>query len=127
METYSDVFHEQIVKKQKTAKDSLLKMGIILAVIVIFLATLVIPVLRRFSFFAMIIVAGAIWGAYYFTKGLNLEFEYSVTNNYFDIAKIMNKSRRKEICSIDCKTVIKMSKLELRDGNDVSKKTDKEG
>jgi hypothetical protein len=125
METYSDVFHEQIVKKQKTPKDSLLKAGMISLAVLIVLATFSVPALRRFSMIATLIAMAAVFGAYYFSKGLNLEFEYSVTNNYLDISKIMNKSRRKEMYSIDCKNAIKMGKVELRDGNDISAKADK--
>jgi hypothetical protein len=125
MEVYNDIFHEQIVKKQKTAKDSLLKAGLIILAIIVVLATFMIPILRSLSIIATLIVMGAVWGAYYISKGLNVEFEYSVTNNYFDISKIMNKSRRKELYSIDCKNVIKMGKLEFNNGVDSSPKAEK--
>ncbi|MEG2291544.1 MAG: DUF6106 family protein [Clostridium sp.] len=43
---------------------------------------------------------------YYF-----IEYEYALTNNELDIAKITNKSRRKNICTIDISKVSKVSIL----------------
>lgn len=41
-----------------------------------------------------------------------VEYEYSLTNNELDIAKIVDKSRRKTICTIDIAQVSGVTKLE---------------
>ena len=56
--------------------------------------------------FTFIVLAGV---AFYFTiklgTNLNFEFEYSVTNNLFDVDKIIAKSRRKRLVSMDIKNI----------------------
>lgn len=51
-----------------------------------------------------------------------IDYEYTLTNNELDIAKISNKSRRKVICTIDISQVSRVSKLENNNGQAKYKK-----
>ena len=91
-----DVFKEQIVKKESTAKDFMMKVAIVIAAALIFLLALMIPIL---SGFAMIILAVEIFGVYILFSRLNIEYEYVFTNGELDIDVIYSKSRRKRLYS----------------------------
>ena len=52
-----------------------------------------------------------IYICWYVVTGRNIEYEYTVTNNNLQLDKIMNKSRRKEILSIDIKKIEGFEKL----------------
>lgn len=41
-----------------------------------------------------------------------VEYEYTLTNNELDITKIINKSKRREICTIDISKISKVVKIE---------------
>ena len=40
---------------------------------------------------------------YLYNKSLEVDFDYSVTNGVFDVAKVTNKEKRKELCTVDLK------------------------
>lgn len=89
-----DIFKEQLVKKEPSSKDKLMKAGIVLGAIVIFIvSTMFIP---GFSFFVLAIAGFA---AYWLITMLNQEFEYVFTNGELDIDRISNQSRRKRVFS----------------------------
>lgn len=100
-----DVFIEQIVKKRFGPKDYLIMAGIVIAGIVLILASMMF--IPGFSFIVLIAVC---FGAYYVASSRNLEFEYSVTNGDITIDKIINRRSRKRIISMDAHIVEKMGK-----------------
>ena len=100
-----DIFCEQIVKKRKTGFEKLtvaliwvggwfLCMGLILLG------------LNFPSFFMLAVLAavGAIYCTFKLSARLNLEYEYSVTNGSLDIDKIINRSDRKRLISVEINT-----------------------
>ncbi|MCL2286971.1 MAG: DUF6106 family protein [Firmicutes bacterium] len=91
----SDVFKEQIVKKKETTMDRMKRIGLILAVIIIFFVVLATPAAQ----FVAIIVAAAGFGAFYLMNFLRVEYEYIFTNGELDIDIIYNRSRRKRLFS----------------------------
>ncbi|NLD88105.1 MAG: hypothetical protein GX633_07600 [Clostridiales bacterium] len=96
-----DVFLEHIVKKQPTAKDSLIKIGIILAAIVLIYIMLTLS--AQFQFLSVIMPAvfvGLCFGGYKLITAQNYEFEYIVTNGELDIDKIIAKRSRKRILNV---------------------------
>ncbi len=94
-----DVFKEQIVIKEPTSKDTLQRVGLVILVILITLASLMfIPG------FAMFVVAAAVFGAYYFMSMLKCEYEYIYTNGELDIDVIYNRTRRKRLFSGNVKS-----------------------
>lgn len=90
-----DVFKEQIVKKVETPLDFAKKVGLIVAVIVIGIITLMTPA----AAFVPIILAAAGFGAFYLMSFIKVEYEYVFTNGELDIDVIYNRSRRKRVFS----------------------------
>ncbi len=108
----SDIFVEQLVKRKKNKRSSLKKILIIFAgVISTFLA---IEFLFAFSF----ILIALIWfGVYHFYVRENVEYEYSFTSGELDIDKIMNRSSRKRILTVDVRDFEVMVKKNLENQN----------
>jgi hypothetical protein len=92
-----DIFIEQIVAKQSTAKDILLKIGIGLLAAVFSIALMIVSGMFGFGMIGMLLAAGCIYGAFYLISGFNIEYEYIVTNGEIDIDKIFAKRRRKRL------------------------------
>ena len=89
-----DVFKEQIVKRKPTSMDSLKRVGLVVAVIVVFfLGMMFIPQ------FAPILTLVAGFGAFFLNGFLKVEYEYIYTNGELDIDVIYNRSRRKRVFS----------------------------
>lgn len=98
-----DIFVEQIVKKNFTAKDYLIFTGIVLlGILITLLAVLLLPPIAFF------VLAAVCVGAYYAITSRNLEFEYSVTNGEITIDKIIYKRKRKRLFSIDAHAIEEM-------------------
>ena len=102
-----DVFVEQIVKRKAGMTDYLVIAGIVLLGVVLILASMIF--LQQF---AVIVLAGVIYGAYYLITSRNLEFEYSCTNDDFTVDKIINRRKRKRIASFDLHSVEEMGKYD---------------
>ena len=99
-----DLFVEQIVAKKKSTKETVLQLfiwwvAIMLAVVLIYLM-FAIRIGGILFFVAMI---GEVFGAYRLSSRFNIEYEYAVTNGYFDIDKIIAKSRRQRVLSTTCR------------------------
>ncbi len=93
-------FHaEHLVVKRKTPTDYILATLIIFAAVSI--SFFAFTFLKALSIIASIIITGVILGAWRLLQNLNIEYEYELTNQYLDIDKIMGKSRRKHLFSID--------------------------
>ncbi|AIS52964.1 hypothetical protein TKV_c18140 [Thermoanaerobacter kivui] len=96
-----DIFIEKLIKRQKTLKDALFSIGVILATfVIVFLVIPVIPIVRNFWIFFLLLFG---YIAYYLIRSRNIEFEYALTNSDFDVDKIIDQKRRKPILSIDCR------------------------
>lgn len=97
-----DIFIEYLVKRRSTAKTALLRALIILgAVLVAAAAMLGLP--GPLSFLSPVLAIGAIYGAYYLITGMNVEYEYSVTNGELDVDQIVAQRKRKRLVSVNCK------------------------
>lgn len=99
-----DNYAEQIVKRENTSSESTKKIGIIAAVIIIciILGLVFIFTIGTFiSLIALILAAGAVYGSYILLEGLNVEYEYIMTNGELDVDKIIAKKKRKSLISID--------------------------
>lgn len=94
----SDIFCETIVKKKVTTQDRLKKMmTIIISALIIAITFLMIPM------FSPIIVAIVVAFNYFFLKRFDIEYEYALTMNDLDVAKIMSKEKRKHLMTLDLK------------------------
>lgn len=97
-----DSFIEKIVSRKKTAKDVLLSIGISFLVFILVFIIIMIrqPIIMQFS---LLLVAGLIYLAYRLISGMNVEYEYLVTNGDLDIDMIVSQRKRKRIYSGNCK------------------------
>ncbi len=101
----SDVFMEKIVRRKRTGKDSLITIGLVIAVPVLFILLLSIPTIGQFiSSMGLLIFAGMIYGAYHLIRSRNIEYEYIVTNGDLDIDMIIAQRKRKRVFSANCKS-----------------------
>ena len=94
-----DSFSEQLVKKREDSSDTMKRMlligGGIGGVVGLFLLTVFLTP------FAIIAIAGVIFGVYYLLTNTYIEYEYIISNEYLDIDKIIAKRRRTTLLSID--------------------------
>ena len=102
-----DIFVEQLVKKKRKAVDYatvalVIMIGLILAGLSVLLVIMFAPFMLILSF---IVVFAFIYLAIFVAQGTNLEFEYSVTNEYLVIDKIIAKKRRKNLVDIKISTI----------------------
>ncbi|AFK85274.1 MULTISPECIES: DUF6106 family protein [Thermoanaerobacterium] len=96
-----DIFIEKLVKKQRTSKDTLKALGLILAsLVIVFFIIPLIPFVKGFLIFFIVAIP---FFAYYVIKSQNIEYEYAYTNGELDVDRIVAESRRKRLLSVDCK------------------------
>ena len=91
-----DIFCEYMVKRKKGAKEIGITAGLVFAAI--FISLLLIVFLRQYSF---AFICGTWYGAWWLIRRTDKEFEYILTSAILDIDKIMAKSSRKRILSVD--------------------------
>lgn len=111
-----DVFFEQIVAKRSTGVDVAKKIGIVFAaIILVLLFTFILPGFRVaegilgmigqvFSMLGLLLAVGAVYGAYYLISGMNIEYEYILTNGEIDVDKIIARRKRKRLVTVDTRT-----------------------
>lgn len=95
----SDLYTELLVKRKKTAKDTLVKYGMIALTVILVMAGL---------FLNPLILLGAIAagiGCYFLVPKTDLEYEYLFVNGEMDIDVIMAQSKRKRVKSINLSEV----------------------
>lgn len=92
----SDFYTEQLIKKQPNGKDTLKKAALISIAIVSVLVVFIFPL-------GLLIPIVVIALVYYLLTRLDVEYEYLYVNGDLDIDKIMHKSRRKRVFSVNVK------------------------
>ena len=98
----SDIFIEQMIKKQRELKDvvrnvAIMTVGFVLAAGLLFLLLMSFPYKEYVGAFIFLLFVGVIYYTWYIIAGLNLEYEYIFTNGEMDVDKISNKRRRKRM------------------------------
>lgn len=104
----NDVFNEQLVAKKSTPKDLMIRIGIALGGVALIAIALTVKVLLTFMVPIVIVI---IFIELVLIRSLNVEFEYIFTNGELDIDKITNKSRRKQVLSVNVRSFITMVPL----------------
>ena len=102
-----DTFFEQLVTIRKSDKTLAAFIGIWLLGILI---SLLLFLTMFFGSLTLILIFGVMFGTYWLSSKLNVEFEYIITNDSMDIDKIINKSERKRILSFDIAKVTRLEK-----------------
>lgn len=103
-----DIFVEQLVRKPSDGKTTALKI-LIAAGMVIITGLCVMLMLMGFAF-GIIVAAGALYGGFYLMTGLDVEYEYIVTNGEMDIDKIIAKRKRKRLITAKASSFEKFGK-----------------
>ena len=91
-----DTFFEQIVKKKKSVSE----WAGIVATVVLAVALMVVLWIFNFPLLTPLLIIGVGYGAWWLVTGLNVEYEYCVTNGDIDIDLITAKRKRKRIVSV---------------------------
>ena len=100
-----DIFVEHIVKHKRNLKDNLIAVGVILAAIILGAVLLLLSFGFGLPQIGLLLVAGVFYAAYKIATFTSVEYEYILTNNELDIDKIMARTRRKRIMTIDFKSI----------------------
>ncbi|MBQ1516797.1 MAG: hypothetical protein IIZ46_01140 [Clostridia bacterium] len=113
----TDRYTEQLEKRQNTPKDTI---QTVLSLIGVFTVPFIFIILGVFVNFYFIVVAVcafffAVYGSYYILNGLYVEYEYTVTNSNITVDKVIGKSRRKMIMSVDIRKFNSLAKLKNAD------------
>ena len=93
-----DSFVEQLVVKPMTLADQAKKFGLIAATGILclglaYLSVMVMPLI-------LLVVCAVAYGGYFLVTGMNVEYEYSVTNGELDVDKIIAKRKRKHMLTV---------------------------
>ena len=97
-----DVYVECLVKKRLGPKDLLVCGGIVLgAVALMALGMYVCLYILLFPQLSVLLPAGICWGGYKLLCTQLLEFEYSLTNGYVTVDKIIHKASRKRLAAFE--------------------------
>lgn len=100
-----DTFIEKIVSRKKGAREGLIASGIVIGAIAVFFIFQMLTAMFGINLgsIGLFLGVGIIYLAYRLIIGLNVEFEYVVTNGDVDIDKIIARRNRKRIFSGSCK------------------------
>jgi len=96
-----DVFLEHIVKKVSTMRETMIRLGIVAAALVVIYIMLTLS--ASFPILSAVMPAAFValcFGAYKLFTAQNYEFEYIVTNGELDIDKIIARRARKRILNV---------------------------
>jgi len=102
-----DIFCEYIVKKKKETSDYLKILGVILGALILsyLVVGLVYSFLTFLAGFSFVFVIGIFYYAYKLIKNSSIEYEYILTNNELDIDKIIAKSARKRMLTVNFREI----------------------
>lgn len=101
----NDVFVERMIKKKFETTDLLIVIGVVAAVILLGLVGLFVGlVVLMFPMLSLLVIAGAVFGGYKLISMRMLEYEYSLTNGFVTVDKILNRASRKRMTSFECST-----------------------
>ena len=100
-----DTFIEQIVAIRKSTAQMIGQVFLwafaFLLIVVLFL--FVAPLGQLFTMIGIFGCFGVGYGAYFLSSNMNVEYEYSATNEYLDIDRIVARRKRKRVLSVQSK------------------------
>ena len=100
-----DIFCEVIVKKKFDVLDFLKLIALVFPAIVIAYIVLLIGSSFLGFEFGFFLAVGVIYLAYILSKNIFIEYEYALTNSEMDVDKILAKSKRKRVITVDFKNI----------------------
>lgn len=99
-----DTFIEQIVRKKRDNKDTLIKAGIIALIIVLVCFFVLFLGAYGLLSLSVLLSVGVIFGGFWLVSQFDVEYEYIVTNGELDVDKIIAKKKRKRLITVDAKS-----------------------
>ena len=103
----ADIFNEQIVKRQSTARDAAIRVCLVILLVLIGVFSFVF-----LNIFALMVIFGTGYGAFFLMSYLNVEYEYTFTSGELDIDIIYNRARRKRLLSVNLKQIEIMAHID---------------
>ena len=100
-----DIFTEQIVKHRMELKDAVIDAAASCSAMVISMIASYFWAFPELRFFVALAIILSWFIAYRIVRSRNLEYEYTLTNNYLDIDVIKGRKKRKTVVSIDVKKI----------------------
>lgn len=100
-----DIFIERMVKKKMEGKDYAIIFGILVAGVILLFVSVILMGITGMPMIPMLVLCGVCYGGYRLISMQNLEYEYSLTNGYITVDKIMNRSSRKRMAAFECKEI----------------------
>ncbi len=95
-----DTFVEQIIVRKKTPQQ------VMLAIMIMMLTSfLVVFTWVRLGPVALIVIAALGYGMWWLLSGMNIEYEYCITNGDIDIDKITARRKRERVVSVSLQKV----------------------
>lgn len=99
----SDIFTEYLVAKKPTVADTIKKLAISAAAVLVCAALFVLSgYTGPFRAIVIMLGIGALYLGWRLMNNLNLEFEIVVTNGSLDVDKIIARRDRKRLISVNC-------------------------
>ena len=98
-----DIFCEHMVKRKKQKIDFVLES--ILVLVATYLSFICLALSSVLKSITLLVIAAIWYGAVYLIRKKNIEYEYILTNNIFDIDRIFAKRSRKRATTIDIATI----------------------
>ena len=95
-----DNYYEQIVEKKKTGAD-IAKMILVSLALVLGASACMFASIFFGLTFLVVIAVGLLFLAVWLISGMNIEYEYIITNNEMDIDKIIGRRKRKRMITVD--------------------------
>ena len=102
-----DIFCEYIVKKKKEKEDYLKIVGVVVGALLVsyLLVGLICSFLTFLASFSVVFVIGVFYYAFKLIRNSSIEYEYILTNNELDIDKIIAKSARKRMLTVNFREI----------------------
>lgn len=100
------IFKEQIIKKKISKKVIFIRISLIFSYIIF---SVLIFSMVVFGYMLNVVL---LFGLYYLYTRFNIEYEYILTDGYFDIDAIINKRRRKRLVSLHLKDIELMTETD---------------
>lgn len=91
---------EQLVEKSRTGSDKAKAVLIILGMALVAAVLLFLAFITGFLVF-LLLAGAAVAGGIYLLNGMEIEYEYIITNNELDIDKIIGRRKRKRMITVD--------------------------
>lgn len=105
-----DSYCEWLVARKQTVMTSVLKALIVTAGVVVLLLGILFA--GRTWSLSLVAGVGAVVGAYYLSKSLNIEYEYIFTGGELSVDKVIDQQRRKNVLTVDLQSVELVAKYE---------------